>query len=138
MKKIYKLTMMLFCANILLVQDIGIASWYADGFEGKVTASGYIYNSNQLTCASNEYPFGTVLNVTNVDNNKNVIVVVTDRGSFDRKYNRKIDLSKSSFSKIENVNKGLAKVKVEVISQDKTFRYKHGKPIFNYNNYIER
>ena len=42
------------------------ASWYGKGFEGSLTASGYIYDSNQLTCASNEYPFGTVLKITNI------------------------------------------------------------------------
>lgn len=41
-----------------------IASWYGKGFEGSLTASGYVYDSNQLTCASNEHPFGTVLKIT--------------------------------------------------------------------------
>lgn len=115
-----------------------VASWYSKGFEGKLTASGYIYNSNQLTCASNKHKFGTVLKVTNIDNNKSVKVVVTDRGAFDRKYGRDIDLSKSAFSKIENVNKGLANVDIEVIDNSNTFRYKHNSPIFNYSDYIKK
>lgn len=115
-----------------------IASWYADGFEGKLTASGYIYNSNQLTCASNQHKFGTVLKVTNQSNKKSVIVVVTDRGAFDTKYGRDIDLSKRAFSKIENVNKGLANVDIEVIDNSNTFRYKHNSPIFNYSDYIKK
>ena len=115
-----------------------IASWYANGFEGKLTASGYVYNSNQLTCASNKHKFGTVLKITNKENKKSVIVVVTDRGAFDTKYGRDIDLSKSAFSKIENVNKGLANVDIEVIDNSNTFRYKHNSPIFNYSDYIKK
>lgn len=115
-----------------------IASWYAQGFEGKLTASGYVYNSNQLTCASNKHKFGTVLRVTNKESKKSVIVVVTDRGAFDTKYGRDIDLSKSAFSKIENVNKGLANVDIEVIDSSNTFRYKHNSPIFDYNDYIKK
>ena len=114
-----------------------IASWYADGFEGKLTASGYIYNSNQLTCASNKHQFGTVLKVTNIDNNKSVKVVVTDRGAFDKKYGRDIDLSKRAFSEIENIHKGLANVNIDVVDTSNTFKYKHNSPIFNYNNYIK-
>lgn len=114
-----------------------IASWYSNGFEGKLTASGYIYNSNQLTCASNKHKFGTVLKVTNIDNNKSVKVVVTDRGAFDKKYGRDIDLSKRAFSEIENINKGLANVKIDVVDTSNTFKYKHNSPLFDYNNYIK-
>ena len=53
-----------------------VASWYAKGFEGKSTASGYIYDSRQYTCASNSHDFGTVLKVTNKENGKSVVVVV--------------------------------------------------------------
>lgn len=114
-----------------------VASWYSKGFEGKLTASGYIYNSNQLTCASNKHKFGTVLKVTNLDNNKSVKVVVTDRGAFDRKYGRDIDLSKRAFSEIENIHKGLANVNIDVIDTSNTFRYKHNSPIFKYNDYVK-
>ena len=86
------------------------ASWYGKGFEGKLTASGYIYSADQLTCASNRYPFGTVLKVINKENKKSVIVVVTDRGSFTEKYGREIDLSKKAFDKIASSSEGLIKV----------------------------
>lgn len=122
---------------ISTISNAEIASWYADGFEGKLTASGYIYNSNQLTCASNKHQFGTVLKVTNINNNKSVVVVVTDRGAFDKKYGRDIDLSKRAFSEIENIHKGLANVKIDVIDTKHTFRYKHNSPVFNYNNYVK-
>ena len=60
MKRI--LILMIFMSQIVFSKT---ASWYGKGFEGKLTASGYIYSSDQLTCASNRYPFGTVLKVTN-------------------------------------------------------------------------
>lgn len=113
------------------------ASWYGKGFEGKVSASGYVYTSNQLVCASNDYPFGTVLKVTNKRNSKSVIVVVVDRGSFKKKYGRKIDLSKQAFAKIAKLGEGLIKVKIEVLSQKTAFKYKHGKPRFTKDEYVE-
>lgn len=134
-RTIFKLTFLLIFAKITLCSS-GIASWYADGFENKTTASGYIYNSQQLTCASNQHKFGTVLKVTNQSNNKSVIVVVTDRGAFDRKYGRVIDLSKKAFFEIENIHKGLTNVNIEILDIDHVFNYKHGRPEFRYEDYI--
>lgn len=111
------------------------ASWYGKGFEGKMTASGYIFSSKQLTCASNRYPFGTVLKVTNKENGESVVVVVTDRGSFTEKYGREIDLSKKAFKKIADLDEGLIQVDIKVVNQKHTFRYKHGKPKFTKKEY---
>lgn len=113
------------------------ASYYAEPFHGRVTASGYIYNKNQMTCASNVHKFGTVLKVTNKANQKSVIVVVTDTGSFDRKYGRSIDLSEAAFKKLDKLGKGLLKVHIEVLNRNNTFRYKHGKPAFRYSDYVK-
>ena len=107
------------------------ASWYGKGFEGKLTASGYIYSSDQLTCASNRYPFGTVLKVINKENKKSVIVVVTDRGSFTEKYGREIDLSKKAFDKIASSSEGL----IKVVNKKHIFKYKQGKPKFTKKEY---
>lgn len=115
------------------------ASWYGKGFEGKLTASGYKFDSKQLTCASNDYPFGTVLKVTNKKNKKSVVVVVTDRGGF-KKYGRAIDLSHTAFDKIANNGHGLIDVDIEVLSKKNTFKYKHGEPKFTkkeYNKYVK-
>ncbi|MGF6907351.1 septal ring lytic transglycosylase RlpA family protein [Fusobacterium sp. PH5-44] len=111
-----------------------VASWYGKGFEGKKTASGYRYNSSALTCASNRYPFGTVLKVTNKSNKKSVVVVVTDRGGFG-KYKREIDLSKAAFNKIANINQGLIKVKIDVLSKEKTFKSIANSPNFTNKEY---
>lgn len=114
----------------------GTASWYGKGFDGKLTASGYLYDQNQLTCASNKYPFGTVLQVTNKKNKKSVIVVVTDRGDF-TKYGREIDLSKKAFSKIAISGEGLINVDIKVLSKEHIFKYKHGKPKFDDKEYLK-
>ena len=118
-----------------------VASWYGKGFEGRSTASGYIFDSRQYTCASNAYDFGTVLKVTNKANNKSVVVVVTDRGSFKKKYGRDIDLSHAAFVKIANPNEGLIKVSIKVLNDKNTFKYKHGRPVFNAresNKYVKK
>ena len=117
------------------VRLFATASWYGKGFEGKLSASGYVYAANQLTCASNDHPFGTVLKVTNKANMKSVMVVVLDRGSFKEKYGRKIDLSKEAFTKIAKIGEGLINVKIEVMSKNKSFKYKHGKPVFTAKEY---
>ena len=130
MKRI--LTLMIFISQVVFSKT---ASWYGEGFESKLTASGYIYSSDQLTCASNRYPFGTVLKVTNKENKKSVVVVVIDRGSFTEKYGREIDLSRKAFDKIAVSSKGLIKVDIEVVNKRHIFKYKHGKPKFTKKEY---
>ena len=72
----------------------GVASWYGgrDGFEGKPTASGEIYDSSLLTAAHRELPLGSIVEVTNLDNGKAVRVRINDRGPFIA--GRIIDLSR--------------------------------------------
>lgn len=102
----------------------GIASMYGykDGYNGKKTASGTIfdtYNSNQ--CAHKHLPFGTLLRVENLQTGLSTIVKVTDRGPFAK--GRIIDLSYKSMNDIKMKN--LAKVKLTIISiKDKTIDYK--------------
>src|ERR1700735_2221581 len=60
--------------------QLGVASWYGKFFQGKTTASGEPFDENQLTCAHRSLPLGSVLRVTNLRNNKSVIVTVNDRG----------------------------------------------------------
>lgn len=127
----------IFIFMILMTQIVfaKTASWYGKGFEGKPTASGYLYSSKQLTCASNSYPFGTVLKVTNKENKKSVVVVVIDRGAFTKKYKRSIDLSKRAFDEIAKTGEGLIKVDIKVVNQKHTFKYKHGNPKFTKKEY---
>ncbi len=87
----------------------GEASYYADKFHGRQTASGETFNQYKLTCAHRTLPFGTLLEVTNLANNKKVTVVVNDRGPF--AHGRVIDLSKSAAEKIDMIKTGVANVK---------------------------
>jgi rare lipoprotein A len=91
------------------------ASYYADKFNGKKTASGEIFDNNKMTCAHRTLTFGTKIKVINIANNQSVIVVVNDRGP--QKTTREIDLSKSAFMKItENKNNGILKVNLETVN----------------------
>ncbi len=91
----------------------GKASFYADKFEGRPTASGEKYKHNKLTAAHKTLPFGTKVRVTNLANNQNVEVVINDRGPYVD--GRIIDLSKSAAEQLGFINLGLADVKMEVI-----------------------
>ena len=89
-----------------------IASWYGGGEKlNPHTASGEIFNPQNLTCASWDYPFHTKLKVTNIVNGKSVIVRVNDRGP-NRRLGRAIDLTKYAFAKIADTKKGLILVKI--------------------------
>lgn len=91
----------------------GKASFYADKFEGSLTASGEKYKHSRLTAAHKSLPFGTKVRVTNLANNQTVEVTINDRGPYVE--NRIVDLSKSAAEKLGFVNQGLADVKLEVI-----------------------
>ena len=91
------------------------ASWYGNPFHGRLTASGERFNMNDLTCASNTHKMGTKLKVTNKSNGKSVVVRVNDTGGF-KKYGRTLDLSRGAFNKIEDINKGLVKISIQVLN----------------------
>ncbi len=95
-------------------KETGIASFYADKFEGRKTANGEIYYHAKKTAAHQKLPFGSIVKVTNIENKKFVVVRINDRGPFVD--NRIIDLSKSAARDLEIVEKGLAKVEVELIA----------------------
>ena len=98
------------------------ASWYSvesckrEGTSG-IMANGRKLNDEKFTCASWDYPFGTILKITNLRSGKCVLAVVTDRGPSKKLYRkgRILDLSKSAFSQIANLKQGLVPVKIEVI-----------------------
>jgi len=91
-------------------QAIGIASWYGPGFHGKRTASGEYFRQSALTAAHRTLPFGTSVKVTNLANNKSIVVRINDRGPYYS--NRLIDLSYAAAKKIGLLATGTAKVKV--------------------------
>jgi len=91
----------------------GMATYYGDEFHGKKTASGESYNKWALTCAHKKLPFGTKLRVTNLKNNKSVVVRVNDRGPWVK--NRIIDLSFAAAKEIDMIADGVVKVKIKEI-----------------------
>lgn len=91
----------------------GIASYYHDKFHGRKTASGKLYNKNEMTCAHKTLSFGTKLHVINVHNNKDVIVTVTDRGPFVK--GRVLDLSRIAAKKLGFIDKGSQRIRYKII-----------------------
>lgn len=91
----------------------GIASWYGPGFDGKKTSSGEIYDMHGLTAAHSILPLNTLVRVTNLSNNKDVVVRINDRGPFVGE--RVIDLSLAAAQTIGMVAPGTAPVRVAVI-----------------------
>jgi len=94
----------------------GKASWYGgdDGFDGKPTASGEIYDSSRLTAAHRELPLGTVVDVTSLDNGRVVRVRINDRGPFTK--GRIIDLSRAAAEQIAMIGPGTAQVRLVLVS----------------------
>lgn len=88
----------------------GKASYYGSKFHGRLTASGEVFDQNEMTCAHRTLPFGTMLKVKNLTNGKEVIVEVNDRGPFCE--GRIVDLSRAAAEKIGMINKGVVKVEV--------------------------
>jgi rare lipoprotein A len=104
------LCMLLFSCSAKITEN-GRASYYADKFDGRKTASGAIFKQNKLTAAHKTLPFGTMVKVTNLDNGRSVKVEINDRGPFVA--GRMIDLSKKAANKIGMVGAGVANVKVQ-------------------------
>lgn len=91
-----------------------IASWYGPKFHGKLTANGEIYDQMAFTAAHKKLKFGTLLRLTNLRNDKSVIVRINDRGPYIP--GRNIDLSKASAIALGMMHRGVIKIKVEEIS----------------------
>ncbi len=91
----------------------GIASWYGGKFQGRLTANGEVFDTNQLTAAHRTLPFGTIVRVVNQTNDRVVVVRINDRGPFVD--NRVIDLSRAAADIIELTSAGLAPVRLEIM-----------------------
>ncbi|AHN67635.1 putative rare lipoprotein A [Treponema pallidum subsp. pallidum str. Sea 81-4] len=100
---------MLFAAGEVIVPE-GYASYYAESFNGRPTASGEIFDMNAYTAAHRTLPFGTVVELTNLDNGKKVIVRINDRGPYAA--NREIDVSKAAAVALDMLNAGVARVSI--------------------------
>ena len=102
--------------------NTGMASYYADRFQGRKTSSGEPYDTAAFTAAHRWLPFGTTVAVTNPANDKTILVRINDRGPHNRK--RIIDLSKSAAKALGTYKKGVARVKIEAQTEKKPPRVK--------------
>ena len=91
----------------------GVASYYAKKFNGRKMVNGEIYRPEKFTAACNLLPLNTRIKVTNLKNNKSVIVKIKDR--MNPKNKRLVDLSYAAAKKLGYLSKGLTRVKVEVV-----------------------
>lgn len=89
------------------------ASWYGPGFHGRKTANGELYDQMSYTAAHKSLKFGTLLKITNLRNNKSVVVRINDRGPYVE--GRDLDLSKASALALGMVKRGVIRIKVEEI-----------------------
>lgn len=89
----------------------GKASYYADSFDGRRTASGERFSQRKLTAASRKFPLGSRVIVTNADNGKSVEVVINDRGPYVK--GRVIDLSRKAAQELDMIQEGVVDVRVE-------------------------
>jgi len=90
----------------------GVASWYGPGFDGKRTASGEVYDMEELTAAHKRLPFGTRVQVTNLDNGRQTVVRINDRGPFAA--NRIIDVSLAAARQLDMLGPGTARVRLSI------------------------
>lgn len=96
------------------IKQVGVASWYGDGWQGRVTASGQRFDDNKLTAAHRTLPLNSQVRVTNLKTGRSVDVTITDRGPY--VHGRVIDLSKAAAKKLGMVKKGLAPVRITNIA----------------------
>lgn len=100
--------------------QVGVASYYAAKFENRKTADGERFKSEGFTAAHRTLPIGTMVRVTNLRNQRSVVVRINDRGPFAR--HRIIDLSPAAARSLGIRNQGLMRVRIDVISEQSAAR----------------
>lgn len=97
--------------------QVGLASFYGSGFQGKRTASGERFDKQRMVAAHRTLPFGSLVQVTNLDNGREVVVRVVDRGPYGRNYRKGaiIDVSEGAARRLDFIEDGLVEVRVEVL-----------------------
>ncbi len=109
------LVLLINCGPKIESTETGLASYYADFFQGRATASGIPYDTAALTAAHRDLPLGTVIRVTNLENNQQTTVTVNDRGPYNMK--RIIDLSKKAAIELDMIEEGVVEVKLEIYKE---------------------
>ncbi len=136
-----KLSILVFCACVCaptlargqqLKPQRGNASFYSDKFHGRKMSNGERYHRDSMTCAHLSYPLGTWLRVRNLTNGKEVVVRVTDRGPYSRKFS--IDLSRAAARKLDIIQYGWRPVEIlPFVPGQVPYSYEpsHEKPVLN-------
>lgn len=101
------------CHNNVISRQEGLASYYADRFQDRETASGELYDTSEYTAAHRDLPFGQKIRVIRKDNGNTVLVTVNDRGPYNQ--NRIIDLSKAAAKDLEMLEEGVLEVTLEIL-----------------------
>ncbi|MGE3726271.1 MAG: septal ring lytic transglycosylase RlpA family protein [Candidatus Sericytochromatia bacterium] len=101
-------------ARARLPVNVGLASYYSSRFHGKCcTANGEKVNIYSMTAAHRSLPFGSVVRVTNLSNSRSVVVRINDRGPYGG--SRIIDLSQAAFKRIAKTQKGMVRVRLDLL-----------------------
>ena len=94
-------------------QEIGVSSYYGTQFHGNLTANGEVFDMYGVTAAHKTLPLGTVARITNLDNDKSIILRINDRGPYIN--GRILDCSYGAALKLDFITSGTAKVKIDII-----------------------
>ncbi|MBO5659516.1 MAG: septal ring lytic transglycosylase RlpA family protein [Bacteroidaceae bacterium] len=119
MRKIVALCLFVFFTHPrLLAQDVitGRISFYSDKLHGRRMSNGQLYNKDSMTCAHLKLPFGTMLKVKNLRNGKEVVVRVTDRGPFSKRFI--LDLSKAAAKELGFIRAGHTKAEITILPKE--------------------
>ena len=117
-------------------QETGLASWYGPECQDSPTASGELFDMNELTAAHRNLPLGTRIRVTNVRNQRSVILRINDRGPDPNLGGRLVDVSMAAAEKLGFLRSGLARVEVSIVSlpgQRSRYANPLAKPWHTYN-----
>jgi rare lipoprotein A len=115
MRGLVPIILLLTAAALSAEPDLqGVASWYGGKFHGRLTSSGEVFDTNDMTAAHRTLPFGTLVKVTNLDNGKSAVVKINDRGPFVD--GRIIDLSRAAAEEIDMLEQGVARVSLEIVA----------------------
>jgi rare lipoprotein A len=96
--------------------EVGLSSWYGEQFQNKQTASGEMFDRFKLTAAHRTLPFGTAVRVHNLDNKKETLVRINDRGPYNK--TRILDVSERAAEILEFKEVGVARVGLTIVKED--------------------
>lgn len=106
-------------APAVVAVETGVASYYADSFQGRKTASGSAFDNRTLVAAHPSLPFGSIVRVTNLQNKRSVVVQIVDRGPAEsvRAGGVIIDVSRATAERLDFIRAGRAKVRLDVLKR---------------------